>query len=54
MLKINAVSMGKDEWFVLYPEIRLSGEWLEKIGFEPGQKVNVRTAKNEVLITVAE
>lgn len=41
ILKINAISMANDEWFILYPEIKLSGQWLERLGFQPGGTINV-------------
>jgi len=37
-----------------YPQLRLSGRWLEQSGFESGQQVIVTCRKNELVITLAE
>ncbi len=37
---------------VMYPEIRLCGKWLQDIGFEHGQTINVRQERNKITITV--
>jgi len=37
---------------VIFPEIRLCGKWLQEIGFEHGQTINVRQEKNKITITV--
>ncbi|MFC2186707.1 SymE family type I addiction module toxin [Fulvivirgaceae bacterium LMO-SS25] len=36
---------------VIFPEIRLCGKWLRDMGFECGQSVTVRHAKNKITIT---
>jgi toxic protein SymE len=40
--------------FKLFPEIRLSGKWLEETGFKMGQVVIVRHEKNKIVITLEE
>ncbi len=37
---------------VIFPEIRLCGKWLQDIGFENGQTINVQQEKNKITITV--
>lgn len=39
---------------VIFPEIRLCGKWLQDIGFEHGQTINVRQERNRITITVEE
>lgn len=39
---------------VLRPEIRLSGKWLEELGFEPGQSVTVVCEEKKLYITLNE
>jgi toxic protein SymE len=36
------------------PEIRLSGKWLEELGFEPGQSVTVVCEEKKLFITLNE
>ena len=38
---------------LMVPSLRLSGAWLEDLGFEPSQRVNIITGK-KVLIIRAE
>ena len=38
--------------YVIFPEIRLCGKWLQDIGFECGQLVTVLHEKNKIIITV--
>lgn len=38
--------------YVVYPEIRLCGKWLQDMGFNCGQNVTVRHKKNKIIITV--
>ena len=35
------------------PFLRLRGQWLEELGFEPGEKVRVETAPGRLVITPA-
>lgn len=37
---------------VTFPEIRLTGKWLQDCGFQPGQRIEVSTKANELTITV--
>ncbi len=50
--RINGVSMPRHDWYIVYPEIKLRGEWLEKIGFHPGDKVCITSSPNEVVISL--
>ena len=34
------------------PEIILRGNWLEKIGFKEGDRVNVKCEKHRIIITI--
>jgi len=38
--------------YVVFPEIRLCGKWLQDMGFDCGQNVIVRHEKNKIVITV--
>lgn len=35
----------------IVPELRLSGVWLEEIGFTGGQKVDITVSKDRLVIT---
>lgn len=39
---------------VVFPEIRLTGKWLQDVGFICGKKVNVEHEKNKITITLDE
>lgn len=52
IFKINGVSVPTDDWYLIRPEIKLRGEWLEKFGFHPGEKVCITSSKNELVITL--
>jgi hypothetical protein len=34
----------------IVPELKISGVWLEEIGFKAGQKVSITTGKKELII----
>ena len=36
------------------PEIRLEGQWLEKLGFEKGNEVLIEQKNNKLIITLRE
>lgn len=38
--------------YVVFPEIRLCGKWLQDEGFDCGQSVTVKHEKNKIIITV--
>jgi toxic protein SymE len=38
--------------YVVFPEIRLSGKWLGKLGFKQGQTVIIAQGKNKLTITI--
>lgn len=37
-----------------YPEIKLAGLWLERLGYHPGGTVKVTTIENELVITLID
>ncbi|WP_264535210.1 SymE family type I addiction module toxin [Flavobacterium sp. N1736] len=37
--------------YVVFPEIRLCGKWLQNIGFVHGKFVTVQHEKNKIIIT---
>lgn len=37
--------------YIKIPEIRLVGKWLQKIGFNCGQKITVFESENKIIIT---
>lgn len=39
---------------VMIPEIRLTGKWLKKSGFDEGLKVNVVVEEKKLIITLDE
>jgi len=39
--------------YVYYPEIRLTGKWLQDTGFKTGMKVKITCAHRKLVITVA-
>ena len=52
-LKIQSKIRVNDCDYVTVPEIRLCGNWLEKLGFTPEHRVSV-TAKNKMLVLTVE
>lgn len=38
--------------YVVFPEIRLCGKWLQEIGFTHGKFVTVQHEENKIIITV--
>lgn len=38
--------------YVVFPEIRLCGKWLQEMGFSCGQSITVRHKKNKIIITI--
>ena len=36
---------------ILSPKITISGKWLQELGFEIGDKINVQTINNQLIIT---
>jgi hypothetical protein len=43
-----------DRRYVLYPEIRLMGQWLADCGFAPGQQIEVVQERNRLTIRVVD
>jgi len=38
--------------YAVFPEIRLSGRWLEDSGFEAGQYIHIAYRQHEIVITL--
>lgn len=36
---------------IFSPKITISGKWLQELGFEIGDKINVQTINNQLIIT---
>ncbi|MFZ5551574.1 MAG: SymE family type I addiction module toxin [Bacteroidota bacterium] len=51
-LKIHPKFYSRTYKTVVYPEIRLSGKWLQEAGFTSGNSVQVDCRKNKIIITV--
>lgn len=53
-LKIYKKYFKRFNGYLIFPEIRLSGKWLQKNGFTVGQKVRVTHEANRILIRTEE
>ena len=51
-LKVYGKYRQKFNSAVIEPEIRLTGQWLKNLGFNPGQTVNVKQEANCLTITL--
>ena len=51
-LKVYGKYRQKFNIAVIEPEIRLTGQWLKNLGFNPGQTVNVKQEVNCLTITL--
>ena len=40
--------------YVPVPQIKLQGNWLQELGFEPGKNLNVNCKDGQLTITLAE
>lgn len=40
--------------YVVVPEIRLEGKWLQKLGFEAGKEIYVQQQKNKLTIRLLD
>lgn len=45
---------GLYSYHVLFPEIRLTGKWLQDCGFKSGQEIEVSTEANKLVITIPQ
>jgi toxic protein SymE len=51
-LKIQPKTISRrDHRYVIFPEIRLCGKWLQKIGFNYGNFVTIEQQQNKIIIT---
>lgn len=44
----------RDKGAVIYPEIRLQGKWLLKLGFQVGSYIELRCEEKKITITLFE
>lgn len=51
-LKIHTRYQTNTYKMITVPEIRLTGKWLDKLGFKEGQMVNIEQKKNKLTITI--
>ena len=51
-LKIHTRYQKSTYKMITVPEIRLTGKWLDKLGFKKGQIVNIEQKKNKLTITI--
>lgn len=51
-LKIHTRYQTSTYKMIMVPEIRLTGKWLDKLGFKKGQMVNIEQKKNKLTITI--
>lgn len=51
-LKVYAKYRQKGRSSVIEPEIRLKGQWLKELGFNPGQSIAVKQENNCLTITL--
>ena len=42
---------GRDAYYKSVPEIRLQGEWIEEIGFEISDNIQVECKEGQIVIT---
>lgn len=50
VLKIYTKYFKRFGYYILLPEIRLSGKWLQNLGFLTGQKISITQEQNRILI----
>ncbi len=53
-LKIHRKFRARVWDYTTVPEIRLEGRWLEKLGFQHGQHVQIKQQRNKLIITLQE
>ncbi len=53
-LKIGYIWRGKYSGEKQVPQINLSGNWLQKAGFEVGQNVKIEVQENRLIISNAD
>lgn len=51
-LKVYGRTVGRGNRLKQIPEIRLMGQWLNQIGYAPGQTVNISQQGNCITITL--
>lgn len=53
-VKVYARFQNAQHKIVVVPEIRLTGKWLERFGFEFGKFVEVNCEQNKITITLVD
>ncbi len=53
-LKIHPKFRSRTRDYVCIPEIRITGKWLQKLGFIQGQTVCIEQAEKKLIITLEE
>ena len=53
-LKIYPKAQQRTSGYVIVPEIRLQGRWLEHLGFKEGKMLKVETNHGKLIISVIE
>ena len=58
-VKVYEMTKGwSDPWnrtkFKVQPQIKLQGDWLSELGFEPGTELNVHCEEGKLIITKVE
>jgi toxic protein SymE len=54
ILKVYKKAQQRQRYYAIVPEIRLQGEWLQKIGFGIGSTVQVRIASQKIVLELVE
>ncbi|MBS7255853.1 SymE family type I addiction module toxin [Flavobacterium branchiicola] len=50
-LKIHPKHVSRSYSYVIFPEIRLCGKWLQDLGFKHGSFVTIEQLQNKIIIT---
>ena len=53
-LKVYTKSQRRTWDYIVVPEIRLQGKWLEKLGFEEGKSIKVLMEQGKLIILANE
>jgi toxic protein SymE len=51
-LKVYKKAQQRHRYYAIVPEIRLEGQWLEKIGFEIGSTIQVNVCDKQLQVSV--
>jgi len=53
-LKVYSRFQPYQNGIMIVSEIRLTGKWLEKLGFEQGKRIELNCEQNKITITLAD